>query len=332
MNLLALALLAGVLASPAGSAPTSPADQAKAPVVAPAWRVIKSAHFVIRSDAPAATVQAVVDRLEDVHEALRTTFFTDLPVRPVDVLLFANEPDFRSVARPGLVGFYTAGLEEPAGFSDGLIVLHAGGSPTETVSTTAAHELAHHFLQTLSDRVPLWLHEGFAKYVGALEVRGDRVVFDATAPSGAWLQAARPVALERLLAAGPEEFNGPHARAHYLTSWLLLGRLLAPRGMGAAGLQELVVASVRAQSPASHRRSLFSTTERRELQRQIAAAYQTHRAALPSGPTSRDRDKLIVRLQRSQPRQLQVDTLSRSEVDTLCAALRAAAPEQASER
>src|SRR5262245_5223962 len=95
------------------------------------WKMVKSAHFQVRTDAEAARYQPFIDRLEDMHEALTSTFFADLPVPPIDVLLFARDRDFKTVAPENLVGFFSSKV---AGLAGGLLVFSSEPRDFEVVA------------------------------------------------------------------------------------------------------------------------------------------------------------------------------------------------------
>jgi hypothetical protein len=199
-----------------------PAAGARPAAAASAWRVIESQHFAVRTDAAPSAYLPLIQRLEDVHQALSATFFAGVPLPRVQVLLFARARDYRAVAPDNLVGFFTSSID---GFEDGLLVFPAEGRDFAAVASTAAHELAHQFLHAVGERIPTWLHEGFAKYVGALEVHGDVLAFDAAAVTPSFA-LSRPVPLGRLYASASNDFHGADARAQYLTAWMLVRRLL----------------------------------------------------------------------------------------------------------
>ena len=213
---------------------------------------MQSEHFLVWTDAQAVRAQPLIDRLEDVFEALSTTYFDGVPMPRIDVLLFAREQDFRQVAPDGLTGFFIPDVGDRA---DGWMVLSAGGADFEADAAVAAHELGHRFLFALSDRVPTWLHEGFAKYVGASRVDGDHLRFDA-APMRT--DRASPVPLQRLFASSSADFFGASARSQYLTAWMLVRRLLAADGAGrgfAAGVRSSPAAWWRRPPPPRRRSS-----------------------------------------------------------------------------
>ena len=96
--------------------------------------------------------------------------------------------------------------------------------------------------------MPTWLHEGFAKYVGASRVEGDRLTFDA-APIRT--DRASPVPLRRLFASSSADFFGASARRQYLTAWMLVRRLLAGQAPDASHWRNLVARTVVAPTPAA---------------------------------------------------------------------------------
>jgi hypothetical protein len=253
MNARLVALAALVAAGACGQAPirrpvllgAEPALEVSADLPAGTWRAMHSQHFLVWTDADAARARPLLDRLEDVFEALSTTFFQSVPMPRIDVLLFAREQDFRQVAPDGLTGFFIPDVGDRA---DGWMVLSADGPDFEASAAVAAHELGHRFLYALSDRVPTWLHEGFAKYVGASKIEGDRLTFDA-APIRT--DRASPVPLRRLFASSSADFFGASARRQYLTAWMLVRRLLAGESPDALQWRRLVARSVVAPTPAA---------------------------------------------------------------------------------
>jgi hypothetical protein len=280
------------------------------------WKVVESAHFLVHTDAEPADYAPVIERLEDVHEALSATYFDGVPVARVDALLFAKQRDFAAVAPENLTGFYSTQVE---GFADGLMVFSSEGD-LEAVGATAAHELAHRFLQELSDRVPIWLHEGFAKYVGALRVYDDLVAFDVAPVSGAYLHVADPVPLERLFSASTSDFHGASARAQYLSAWMLVRQMLARRALSGDRFQRLVAESVLARSPAAQLALVSAAMDAPAAE--IAQDLEAVHAAIATGGHPPVRTTLAVRLQRRARSPLRVAPADPEAVRALLAALR----------
>jgi hypothetical protein len=283
------------------------------------WKMVRSAHFQVRTDAEVARYQPVVDRLEDMHEALSATFFPGVVVAPIDVLLFARDRDFKTIAPENLVGFYTSKV---AGLEGGLLVFSSESRDFEVVADTAAHELAHRFLIEVSERVPTWLHEGFAKYVGASRIRSDRVIFDAatTLPADEW--RASPLPLDRVLASSADDFHGADARSQYLTSWMLMRQLLRDPGPASlARFQRLVARSAAASSSpeqADAVREAFGGATLAEIERSVHAARDglARGVRVPDVGTS-----WTVRLAHPGRRTVEVTPLDPSAVERLCAEL-----------
>jgi hypothetical protein len=282
--------------------------------------MVRTAHFQVRTDAGAAQYQPVVDRLEDMHEALASTFFPGVPMPPIDVLLFARARDFRTVAPEKLVGFYTSKVD---GLEGGLLVFSSEARDFHAVADTAAHELAHRFLIELSERVPTWLHEGFAKYVGASRIAGDRVIFDAAASVPRGTPAASPLPLERVLASSADDFHGADARSQYLTSWMLMRRLLHDPGpLSLARFHELVARSAAAVSWAEQAaavREAFGGATLTDIERSLRSAHEglVHGVHVPDAVGN-----WTARLERRGRRPVAITPLDPSAVERLCAELR----------
>jgi hypothetical protein len=300
-----------------GSAACHP-DAAPAP--ASAWKTVKTAHFLVRTDGEPAQYQPVVDRLEDIHEALRSTFFVGVPVPTIDVLLFAHDRDFRAIAPEHLVGFFSSKV---AGLDGGLLVFSSQADDFEAVAATAAHELAHRFLVEVSERVPTWLHEGFAEYVAASRLAGDRVVFDAAARAPATAQPADPLPLDRVLASSADDFHGADARSQYMTAWMLMRQLLrAPAAESLARFHKLVARSAAASSAQAQAAAVseaFGGVALADVERAIDAA---HHGLLDGVHVPDVSGSLTARLQRRTRQPAHVAPLDPAIIDRLCAELR----------
>jgi hypothetical protein len=284
------------------------------------WKLIESAHFVVRTDGEPAQYQPVLDRLEDVHGALRATFFTGIPMPPIDVLLFAHDRDFKAIAPEHLVGFFSSKV---AGLDGGLLVFSSQAEDFGAVSATAAHELAHRFLVEVSERVPTWLHEGFAEYVGASGIMGDRVVFDSAVSAPLSTQPADPLPLDRMLASSADDFHGADARSQYMTAWMLMRQLLrAPGAASVARFHRLVARSAAGSSPqaqAAAVREAFGGGALADIERAIQAS---HDGLLDGAHVPDVSGSLTARLDRGSRRPLTSRPLDPSVVERLVAELR----------
>jgi hypothetical protein len=190
------------------------------------WRQVMSDHFLLHTDADLDDVTPIVDRLEAVHEALSSSFFAGLTVDRSEVLLFSRQRDYDAVAPRDSTGFYSYG---GGTLGSGLLVFSSDRDHFDSVASTAAHELAHKFLAAVSPEVPAWLHEGFAKYVGALNVSDQLVVFDMDDIHGGYVFFADPVPVADLLRTRGGHFHGGERLAHYMTAWILFRQLFGAR-------------------------------------------------------------------------------------------------------
>jgi hypothetical protein len=284
------------------------------------WKVVVSDHFVVRTDAAPKRYGPVIAHLEDVYEALSGTFFQGVKVPPIDVLLFSKQEDFEGVAPGNLLGFLTL---RASSFEDGLLVLSADGEDLAAAEATAAHELAHRFLHAVNEKVPRWLHEGFAEYVAALDIRDGRVVFDAATVLPSWVYLEDPVPLDRLLTSGSGDFFGSDARAVYMTAWMLVRQLLGDPEPGVVDrLQRLIAHSSIATTPASRTAALsaaFDGADVADIQRGLLTSFQSLlRGDRPEGA----RRTLTFSLTRQNRRPWKVTPAERGAVKSLCAELR----------
>ena len=60
----------------------------------PGWKEVASDHFHLYTDLGAHTYESVIERLEDVHAGLASSFFRYFAAPPLDVFLF-SEAEFQ---------------------------------------------------------------------------------------------------------------------------------------------------------------------------------------------------------------------------------------------
>jgi len=190
------------------------------------WKRVESTRFIFQTDSSPDDHTPVIDRLEDVHEALSISFFKDVQIDKMEVLLFDSASDFRGVAPDGNV----AGFFMPmVGTQKKGVLVFPLDSEFNLVASVAAHELAHAFLNAMHPELPAWLHEGFAKYIGAVNVIEDHIAFDAGEIHGGYTYFADLVPLKRLFASKNRDFHGSAELDHYMTSWLFMRELMASK-------------------------------------------------------------------------------------------------------
>ena len=243
------------------------------PCSEPGWRLVESRHFIVRTATPRWQYEPLIERLEDVHAALAGGFFQRIKVPLVEVLLFENLGDVRKIrGREATSGFFLANEFLP----EGVLVFSSGDREFDGVVGTAAHELAHRFVrQTSKRRVPSWLDEGFASYVGAIRLFGKSGAFDVDEIP--WRQSGlQPVPLSALIDATPEQFYGRQSSAMYLTSWMLLRCMLADRPRPIDRFRRLLDRVADAGTLAQQHEAVseaFDGASRAKIEREMNAAY-----------------------------------------------------------
>jgi hypothetical protein len=285
------------------------------------WQRVTSDHFVVVTDAGEDDYRPVVERLEDVHEALSATFFEGVAVPRVQVLMFRRASDYRGVGPPGSAGFFNGDIGRPEG---GWLVFSGDAENFDDVASIAAHELAHRFLHARNPRVPAWLHEGFAKYVGAVDLDEELCTFDAQPIHGGYVYFADPVPLARLFVLRNADFHG--GRAEYMTAWMLMRQLFGNPGRGwrhrfAALVQGSAVApTVEAQAQAVS--AAFGGLTVAELDQAIAATHSATYHGIGQAPSRRTLAVHLKRQGRSAPLAQPADP---NMVKALCRSFRVAA-------
>jgi hypothetical protein len=190
------------------------------------WETARSQHFVVHTDAGLGAIQAIIARFEDTYEALRATFFRQVEVPAVEVLVFGDEAEYRAVAG-GTAGKFLTGV----GSTGSLLLVRHAESP-EALDTVVAHELAHRFAEAAHPGLPGWLDEGIASYLESVEVREDQVRFGAAARRRAihGMAVAGGVSFEALIGATPDRLYGNEASFYYAAAWALVHHLMNGRG------------------------------------------------------------------------------------------------------
>jgi hypothetical protein len=181
----------------------------------PGWKQAATDHFLVQTDRPRRSYEPLLERLEEVHAGLSSSFF-DGTIPPMEVFLFSGV-EFHDLA--GEVGglFVTPG----EGQSGILVVPEAWD--TNYLDRTAAHELAHGFMNARYPGTPLWFNEGFATYCESIMVQEERVWFGSANVHAAQGAAnGRLVPVAELFSAQSGRFHGDLGDRHYTTSWAMI--------------------------------------------------------------------------------------------------------------
>ncbi|WP_029935569.1 hypothetical protein [Sphingomonas sp. UNC305MFCol5.2] len=153
-----------------------------------AWNVATSEHFTVYSAGSDASVREAAAQLEKFHVALRYLSGAGAPSSPIRVTVFlVSDVDAVQAAMPfgggGVAGFYAATLRGPYTIMSRTKIQGSKGSRGEFyVADMAAqqilfHELTHHFMrQYFPAAYPVWYSEGFAEYLGSIQIESNDTV------------------------------------------------------------------------------------------------------------------------------------------------------------
>lgn len=183
----------------------------------PGWKVVTNDHFRLHTDRPRRSFDSLMERLEDVHAGLASSFFSDVKVPRMEVFLFENS-EFED-----LFGDKTGGLFVGGGPGEGGFLVLPEAWDGEHLSKTAAHELAHAFVNATFQNVPVWFNEGFASYCESIKVFDDKVWFGSSQVFAASSAASgQLVSVKDLFSARAERFHGDLGARHYTTAWAVI--------------------------------------------------------------------------------------------------------------
>ncbi len=210
-----------------------------------------SPRFVVVSDSPEPkTAQIIASNLEAVFNTLEGIFGQDIPPQPegykVVVYVFAKEQSMVAVRQqfgenPWLQGLY---------LFPGLMILHTQLPEAEALQQLLIHETTHAYVDRILARpgteIPIWLHEGFAEYMGNSKIRKGQLLPGKTLKGrfalnhfggtyrlqtyqGMNLQnlkqsfrGGKGLTLKQLLEGGSTSFYGERHALYYPTAWIFV--------------------------------------------------------------------------------------------------------------
>ncbi len=134
---------------------------------------VKSAHFVVYSDAGAERANELAQQLEQAYYVLEHVGFPyDPPLKRVtEVIEFSAWRNLEEIDQPA-TGLYKDAWEPLSGA--GLSIV-AGGKSDSPLGV-AIHELVHSFVAHHLPNAPTWLNEGLAEYYSTMEFENSEVV------------------------------------------------------------------------------------------------------------------------------------------------------------
>jgi hypothetical protein len=192
------------------------------------WLRAESPNFIVYGEMSEARLRERVVLLEEFDHFLRILTATTAPSSPnkLRIYLVHGTGELQTVARMGslIVGFYRAS-------PDGIFAIadeYQNWSTNE--DDTLLHEYAHHFMgQYHPAPYPAWYAEGFADYVGTVDIRPERIEYGNFNPGRAvWLTRRQDwIPYDRLLFGEPRELN---AFSFYSQSWLMVHYIMADEG------------------------------------------------------------------------------------------------------
>ena len=202
------------------------------------WNQVKSAHFVLNTDAGADRGRQVLLRFEQMRALFGQLILrseVNVPV-PLTIIAFrsseemqANVPVYEGKA-VNMSGFFVSRPDRD------YVVLDLSAS---NAWTTVFHEYAHVLLDGNYPATPLWFDEGFADYFSTIEVLREAVQIGKP-PEGylELLRSSKWIPLAEVLQVQPDSktYNLRDRRSlFYAESWVLVHYLFDMQKMPAAG-------------------------------------------------------------------------------------------------
>jgi tetratricopeptide (TPR) repeat protein len=135
----------------------------------PNWVEVRSAHFVVSSNAAEADARRIAEQFEQIRAVFHNAFgkLRVDPPQPVAILAARDESTMKMLAPDEFEGdghVHPAGLFHSDGEKDYVVMrLDAQGT---SAFHTIYHEYTHALLHMNYNRVPLWLNEGLAEFFG----------------------------------------------------------------------------------------------------------------------------------------------------------------------
>lgn len=145
-----------------------------APIKADSWVEVQSPHFLVVSNAGAASARSVAGQLELMREVFKQTYpgLQVDPALPIEVLALRDRKDMQAVEPARYLGkgkLDLAGYFQP-GEERNFIVMRLDTQDEDHPYATIYHEYTH--LLTSKDVLPLWLTEGIAELFQQTEISG----------------------------------------------------------------------------------------------------------------------------------------------------------------
>ena len=209
-----------------------------------------SPHFTVFTDVPRTdTAKVLASNLEAtykvVHDLLAPVIEPQPETYKIVVFFYASRSSFEDLKRAVLSVEWAAGFYSPVG----LIAFHAEMPSNESLTATMLHEGTHAYLDRHVVRpgafLPMWLNEGFAKYVGNSAIRKGKLIPGRTPKSQIYqadggpfmssseqvysvdqvrmaMRGGKALTVEQMMTADRKTFYAEQFRMYYTMSWLLV--------------------------------------------------------------------------------------------------------------
>lgn len=200
------------------------------------WHVAVSRHFIVYNEVSGDSARDGAVRLEKFHTVLRFLSGTTAPESAVKVKVFmvsdaATVQELLPFGGGGVSGFYQVSIRGPAAVMSRTDVRGSRGSRGEIyvadqkADRILLHELTHHFSnQYFPAAYPTWYSEGFAEFLGTMDIGDDDIVTVGQAASDRYASFRNNdwLSVRKLLVAHGYRDVGAGVHLLYSEGWLLV--------------------------------------------------------------------------------------------------------------
>jgi tetratricopeptide (TPR) repeat protein len=233
------------------------------------WVEVRSAHFVVSSNAAEADARRIAEQFEQIRAVFHNSFakLRVDPPQPVAILAARDETTMKMLAPDEFEGdghVHPAGLFHSDGEKDYVVMrLDAQGT---SAFHTIYHEYTHALLHMNYNRVPLWLNEGLAEFFGNSTLTGKDVTTGAADRTHLYVLSKNELLpVETLLQVkedSPYYNETNRATIFYAQSWAVVHYLLLdPEARRQQLLGKFFAAWNRSSDPVAAAREAFGDLE-----------------------------------------------------------------------
>lgn len=195
------------------------------------WRSLRTPRAIVLSDLDEERAVAAAQSVEQLSFALEELLFpyAEKPAEPVEVIVFAEQEDFRVGVVDWAEGQFRPNVSWSPGTS-GQILLR--GPQRDWNRDRLVHELTHRYVHYYYPEAPVWLDEGLAQFAESLHFEGDtaslggshRFLDDQRPPTAVFSLSRR----DFYLADATDDDSAFQRAANYSCAWRAVHALAAP--------------------------------------------------------------------------------------------------------